>query len=350
MLGSSRWGAFIVLSISCVLAGITPTMGATGPYITSRAVDWNNRTYSLTCDDIVDKPVKVAVHNGKGTARGSGVPGSHWEVEVQRTAQGHVSGLGNVTAVLFYCSPQPSNYFNQELRVYRTRDGSEIGRTSSFDPPEDVYGPPEYKPESVAINKGRIVADLMFYEPGDSHGNPSSLRHITWTWNGKRFVTHGAGTSSEDERVDLKRERITVNGLGPLELGLSHTQAEDAIGASIPKVGDPACADLSVSGGPDGMLLRFVNDSLVAISVSKPAVSISTASGIRIGSPRADVMRTYAEEVSSTPVEGGLEELVFAPAAPEFAGKVIKFNMRNGKVEQFVSGQRDWATFAPCPH
>ena len=98
------------------------------------------------------------------------------------------------------------------------------------------------------------------------------------------------------------------------------------------------------------MLLQFVNDSLAAISVSKPAVSISTASGIRIGSPRADVMRTYAREVSSTPLEGGLEELVFAPTARDFAGKAIRFNMRNGKVEQIVAGQREWATFAPCPH
>jgi hypothetical protein len=313
-------------------------------------VDWKNRTYSLTCDDAVDNPVEVAVRNGKGTARGSGVPGSHWEVQVQQTAQGHVSRLGNVTAVLFYCSPQPANFFNQELRVYRTKDGSEIGRIPSFEPPEDVYGPPEYKPGSVAINKGRIVADLRFYEPGDAHGHPSSPRQVTWAWDGKRFVTHGADAPPEDERVDLKHERITVNGLGPLKLGLSRTQAEDVIGASIPRVGDPACADLSVSGGPDGLLLRFVNDSLVAVSVSRPAISISTASGIRIGSTRTDVMRTYSGEVSNTPVDSGLEELVFAPTAPEFTGKVIMFNMRDGKVEQFVAGQRDWATFVPCPH
>ncbi|MFF3359156.1 cutinase family protein [Streptomyces sp. NPDC002917] len=316
----------------------------------SKAVDWENRTYSLTCDDTVNKPVKVAVHNGKGTARGSGVPDSHWDVRVQQTAQGHVSRLGNVTAVLFYCSPQPSNFFNQEMRVYRTGDGSEIGRVPSFEPPEDVYGPPEYKPESVAITNGRISADLKFYESGDPHGHPSTPRHVTWTWDGRQFVTHGSDTSPRDERVDLSRERITVNGLGPLKLGLSRTQAEEAIGASIPKVGDPACADLTVSGGPEGLLLRFLDDRLVAISVSKPVVSISTASGIRIGSTRTDVMHTYAGEISSTFAENGLEELVFTPTSPKFSGKVIVFNMRDGMVEQFVAGQRDWATFAPCPH
>lgn len=199
MVASSRWGTFIVLSLFCVLVGATPSAGATDPYVTSQAVDWNNRAYSLTCDDLVDKPVNVTVRNGKGTATGIGVPSSHWEVLVQMIARGHVSGLGDVTAVLFYCSPQPSNYFNQELRVYRTGDGSEIGRTPSFEPSEDVYGPPEYQPESLAIDKGRVLADLMFYEPGDSHGNPSSLRHVTWTWDGKQFVTYGAEMTQEED-------------------------------------------------------------------------------------------------------------------------------------------------------
>ena len=38
------------------------------------------------------------------------------------------AGVGDVTAVLFSCSPQPSNFSVQELRIYRTADGGEVGR------------------------------------------------------------------------------------------------------------------------------------------------------------------------------------------------------------------------------
>ncbi|MFD3809251.1 cutinase family protein [Streptomyces sp. NPDC058619] len=313
-------------------------------------VAWQNHTYNLTCDDIVKDTAKVVLRKGKGTARGGAIGKyDRWDVRIQRITQGTLPRLGNVNAVLFSCSPQPSNFFTQELRVYRSGDGREIARIPHLSGGE--WLPPEYRPGSVAIRKDRIVADLKYYGAGDPHGSPSKLRHLSWTWDGMKFVTHDAAAKPEaSARVDLSRERITVNGLGPLKVGMSRTQAEKAVGASIPLAGDPACAHLAISGGPEGLLLRFVDDSLVAISVSKPATSVSTASGIQIGSTRDDVMRTYAGEISSTFVDDGLEELVFAPTAPQFSGKVIVFSMRDGKVEQFVAGQRDWANLAPCPH
>ncbi|MFC4611234.1 hypothetical protein ACFO9E_26070 [Streptomyces maoxianensis] len=240
-------------------------------------VDWENRDYYLTCDDIVDKPIKVAVRNDKGVAKGGGIGGyDHWEMKVQRTTQGSLPRLGDVTAVLFYCSPQPSNFFMQELRVYRTHDGSEIGRMSTFDTPEL---PPQYQPKSLMIKDGRLAADVKFYGPEDSRADgPSILRHVTWTWEDGRFVTHGAGGDSEARgRVDLSRQRITVNGLGPLELGMSRDEAAKAIGVPIPgKLSRRICTDFSVEGGPEGLLLRFASDRLVAIYVVRPAMKIST--------------------------------------------------------------------------
>ncbi|MBA2947075.1 hypothetical protein [Streptomyces himalayensis] len=206
----------VAFGAACILAGgSTLATGSTSARAASQAqqgsdflgskahkpsapevLDWENRSYSLTCDDIVDKPVKVAVHNGKGRAKGGGIGGyDRWEVEVQRTAQGSLPRLGNVTAVLFYCSPQPSNFFLQELRVYRTDDGSEIGRTPTFDVPELS---PKYQPESLMIKDGRLAADVKFYGPEDSHAEgPSILRHVTWTWEGGRFVTHEADGETE---------------------------------------------------------------------------------------------------------------------------------------------------------
>ncbi|MFE9967509.1 cutinase family protein [Streptomyces sp. NPDC005525] len=325
-----------------------------GSFLASKAIagksaDWRNRTYALTCDDTVDKPVRVAVRNGTGIAKDASIgAGKRWDVKVQRTSQGRLPRLGSVTAVLFYCSPQPSNFFKQELRVYRTNNGREVGRTPTFDVPGLS---PKYQPKSLVIKDGLISSNVKFYGPEDSHAKgPSILRHVTWSWEDNHFVTHGAEVKSEAPgRVDLTRQPITVNGMGPLEMGMSRDESEKVIGMSIPGEENHTrvCTDFGVEGGPAGLLLRFASDRLVAITVRAPSTQISTRSGIHIGSTRSAVLGTYAGEVTATTPDYGGEELVFAPVAPKFAGKVIVFSMSNGAVESFIAGERDWATFGP---
>ncbi|MFB9571911.1 hypothetical protein [Streptomyces yanii] len=150
-------------------------------------VDWNNRIYRLTCDDIVSTAVPVTVRNGSGTAGGGAIGGyDRWDVRIQQIAQGTLPRLGNVAAVLFSCSPQPSNFYVEELRIYRTTDGREVGRTPTF----QVAGlSPKYQPNTVRFSNGHLLADVKFYGPGDSHASgPSILRHVTWGWNGREFV------------------------------------------------------------------------------------------------------------------------------------------------------------------
>lgn len=351
MWGSTWRLASITLGAICVLmGGATLATGATTfPTLPrAKAVDWDNRDYRLTCDDIVDQPVQAEIRNGKGIVRSGNIDGyDRWEVEVQRTTQGNLPGLGKVTAVLFYCSPQPSNFFMQELRVYRTNDGSEVGRTPTFDVPEL---PPQYQPKSLVIKSGRLAANVKFYGPDDSHADgPSILRHVTWTWENDRFVTHGADAKPEaQDRSDLSRQPITVNGMGPLKVGMSRNEAVKAIGTPIPgNESRRVCTDFTVEGGPEGLLLRFTSDRLVAIYIQRPATRIATRSGIHIGSTRDDVLNTYADEITATTPDHGGEELVFAPSAAEFAGRVIRFEISEGAVETFIAGEPDWAVFAP---
>ncbi|MEU0119902.1 cutinase family protein [Streptomyces bobili] len=325
-------------------SGRSTTQG--GRFLASRVnADWNNRTYRLTCDDIVSKAVPVTVRNGKGTARGSGIGDyDRWQVQIQRIAQGTVPRLGDVTAVLFSCSPQPSNFRLQELRVYRTTDGREVGRTPTFQVDELS---PQYQPDTVRFSKGRLLADVKFYGPGDSHATgPSILRHVTWRWDGRRFVKQSEIDAGKPERTDLSRHRVTVDGIGPLRMGMTRSEAEQAIGSRIPEgPGGPDCKDLSIEGGPDGLLLRFSSDDrLVAISVLSPA-SISTASGIQRGSTREDVLATYAGEIE----EPSTDEIVFTPSGAQFQGKVITFAMdNNGKVDRFIAGEEKFAVALPC--
>jgi hypothetical protein len=153
-------------------------------------VDWNNRPYDLTCGNIVQAPVSVAFSGGRATARGPDI-GSYdrWDMSIDQIVQGVLPSLGGVTAVLFSCGPWPSNFSVQELRIYHTADGSEVGRLPAL-PANGGALPGVYSPGSVAIGNGHVSADVMFYGPGDSHASgPSVPGHLTWSWNGQKFMT-----------------------------------------------------------------------------------------------------------------------------------------------------------------
>ncbi|MGP3638380.1 cutinase family protein [Streptomyces sp. 24-1644] len=333
-------------------SGRSTTQG--GEFLASRiAADWSNRTYGVTCGDTVSKAVPVAMRNGRGlvkAGRSDIANYDRWNVRIQRIAAGKVPRLGDVTAVLFWCRPQPSNFSVQELRVYRTADGREVGRTPAF----DVDGlTPIYQPGTVAFRNGRLLADVKFYGPDDTHATgPSILRHVTWAWDGSHFVKRTEVDANTPNRTDLSAQRITVNGMGPLRLGMSRTQAERAVGAPIPVgPGGPDCTDLSIEGGPPGLLLRFSNeDRLVAIYVlSQASTSLKTASGIHVGSTRDDVMTTYEPDLMVNQIGSGIEELVFTPGGSQFQGKIITFLMNDqGAVDSFIAGERDFANPLPC--
>jgi hypothetical protein len=326
---------------------VPPAQGSagSGEERPSRTADvaWMNRTYELTCDDEVDTPVAVTLSDGTGTARDAIGPEGYWEVEIQRVVHGSLPRLGKVTSILFYCHPQPTNYFKQELRVYHSDDGDEIGRTPTF----DVSGfSPEFRQKTLEIEDGLLSADLAFYGEQDPHGHASILRHVTWAWDGREFAKR---SETDLSRTDLSHEQVTVDGMGPVRIGMSAEQVEKAVGAPLTLVGDAShCTDGTLAGAPDGLSLMFMENSLVAVSVDSPA-TISTASGMRVGTTRDELLDTYGGEITTDSVEDGSERLVFAPTAPRFGGRVIVFDLSDGQVERFAAGTRDAATVGSCP-
>ncbi|MEU1312144.1 hypothetical protein ABZ419_25050 [Streptomyces cinnamoneus] len=148
----------------------------------------------------------------------------------------------------------------------------------------------------------------------------------------------------------MGHEAITVEGMGPLRLGLSRAEAEKAVGSPIPDgPGGPDCKDLAVDGGPRGLLLRFAQDRLVAIYVlSSAPESLSTESEVHRGTSRGDVMASYAGEVGSHDLDDKHEEIVYAPTDPKVKGNIIKFGITDENVDTFIAGQRKFANLHPC--
>jgi len=169
----------------------TPTQ----PTIPPLMPDWYNRTYQLSCDNIADNPVPVTVRDGQGTAPpNSGY--DRWDVHIETTTTGALTGLGSATAVLLYCTPQPSNFFLQEVHVLRS-DGSYIGRLPHLDPlPNGLKLTPVYDQGSFTISGGLLVTSAKYYAADDSHASgPSIPATIRWRWDGRQFVPTGIPTT-----------------------------------------------------------------------------------------------------------------------------------------------------------
>jgi hypothetical protein len=92
--------------------------------------DWSNRTYTVTCDDIVPQGFRATVVDGRARvpADGSRPPHyDHYDIRVTATAGGDVDGDGAPdTVVLLDCSPQPSNGIVQEVLLFSST-GRQLG-------------------------------------------------------------------------------------------------------------------------------------------------------------------------------------------------------------------------------
>ena len=66
-----------------IIAAIKPAVQALAP------IDWNNRSYALTCDNTVQTPVNVAFSGGNATATGPGIgPYNQWDISIDQVTHG----------------------------------------------------------------------------------------------------------------------------------------------------------------------------------------------------------------------------------------------------------------------
>jgi hypothetical protein len=181
--------------LACLLlAGCASAQYAgTAQVRTAAPPDWLNRTYSVTCDDIVPTGIPATVVDGRArvAADGSRAPFyDHYDIRVTATATGDVDGDGAPDAVvLLECSPQPSNGILQEVQVFSS-DGSALGalpspRTFAGDAPL----PPVYDTGGLSVQDGEIVAAMTAYGPNDFHASgPSVPITVRWRFDGQGFV------------------------------------------------------------------------------------------------------------------------------------------------------------------
>jgi hypothetical protein len=178
-----------VLAMACLLSAGCAATERSG----TAQVDWQNTTYTVTCDGIVPDGFSATVVDGavRVLADGSRPPHyDYYDIRVTGTATGDVDGDGKSdTVVLLDCSPQPSNGVVQEVRIFSST-GRPLGALPS---PRTLQGglqpPPVYDPAGLSVQDGDIVAEMTAYGPDDSHATgPSVPRTLRWHFDGEEFV------------------------------------------------------------------------------------------------------------------------------------------------------------------
>jgi hypothetical protein len=188
----SRRGRAALALLCLVLAGCA-SVGRTSTAPAGAAIDWLNRTYTVTCDGIVPDGLRATVVDGgaRVAADASRPPHyDHYDIRVTATATGDVDGDGAPdAAVLLDCSPQPSNGVVQEVLVFSST-GDPLGTLPSPRTLEgDAILPPVYDPAGLSVQHGELVAAMTAYGPDDFHASgPSVPLTVRWRFDGQGFV------------------------------------------------------------------------------------------------------------------------------------------------------------------
>src|SRR4051794_29818382 len=99
--------------VSYASDNVEPGQSPGGGPSTAPPDDWDDHSYTVTCDGLVPQGFRATLRNGNATVFGSDVGSSDYttfQVTDEATARGDVTGDGAPeTVVLLSCTPQPSN-------------------------------------------------------------------------------------------------------------------------------------------------------------------------------------------------------------------------------------------------
>lgn len=176
--------ALIGLGASQASAG-GRTVGATG--VSVKDVDWKNAWYTVECPRIAPRPFNVSIANGEGHGPGDEVRPDGYRVYADTFAMGDLTGDGKPeVAVVVYCGPQQSNFGTSEVQVF-TEGPRPLSRLVPPPKQAGAIWEPLINRDSFRIKDGRLIANVTYWGPNDSHAGPSIHRVLTWTWDGNGF-------------------------------------------------------------------------------------------------------------------------------------------------------------------
>ncbi len=159
-------------------------------------------------------------------------------------------------------------------------------------------------------------------------------------------LTPAEETSAADEAADAglsPEAQMTLTGLGPIQIGMTPTEAARASGVALDPVASghtAGCRYLAPRTLSDSVGLMVVSGKIIRIDVwgRDP---ITTLSGVGIGATEDEVRATYPNQIEETPrLDGTGKYLTYFPDENTDSLYRLVFEVdESGKVVQFRTGQ-----------
>lgn len=167
-------------------------------------------------------------------------------------------------------------------------------------------------------------------------------------------------TASTVERELSEDSRLRLDGIGPVKIGMTLTEATQAVGREVavdPRSlfddAESVCGFAEVSGGPGDLAFMVLRDDpqaewrIYRADVHE-ASRIATGGGIRIGATEDEVKQVYGDKLKVEPHEytGPVGHYLILDVDGEGTGFMLLFETDGTRVTQFRSGN-DEAVRAP---
>jgi hypothetical protein len=247
--------------------------------------------------------------------------------------------------VQLICAPKgvSPNYYAVEVQVFTNGERRlAILEPPTVDSPTGSSFPPRFNGDPFTIADGRLTTGAFYWFGGRARVDPSLSATLQWEWDGHQFTVSGLPRAP----TDLASSQVTLNGLGPLLIGMTVPEASAAVGVPIDvsEISDVDCEYGTPAGAPEGLALMFLSGRLARIDVGSPA-TIATRSGVRVGSTETDVQRAYPGQIAVEPhpydFDGTLHYLVFTPRNPGDADRLLIFETDGNAVTSYRAGARE---------
>lgn len=150
-----------------------------------------------------------------------------------------------------------------------------------------------------------------------------------------------ATADSAPTSADSAAWTVTDRGAGPLAIGMTAAAAGRALGAPLQPTYEPGgtCDMIDVPGGPAGLSLMLVSDTLVRVDVVDTLPR--TREGVGVGSGEAAVLAAYAPHVASGPHKYDAAPARYLTAtSPTDSSHAIVFETDGQRVTRYRAGRR----------
>ena len=149
----------------------------------------------------------------------------------------------------------------------------------------------------------------------------------------------GVGSEGVQYSALDSESRLRVDGLGPVRIGMDLEAAVATTGLAMSYREGPSCVGYTTTGPPAGVFLTSAEGSFKVdfISISEP--TISTLSGIRVGSTLAEARRAYGDKLRGS-VQDGWGKLVLRPEDASLNDVSLALLFSDGKVAGMWAGLR----------